>query len=239
MTNYLKQVALVSLSSLALAAPARAETDNPVFFDSYCITGAFPVCASVRLFSVDNVLTMQVWNMDDALGGRHTITAIGLYHAGSAYDWAGKIRDYTVDYNGTDITEYWATKGASQIGNLAGTRLEVKEGTEGNAGIIGCNDPGGNTKWATCSSFASQPFVTFTFNMSEHFSLTNVQLRWHSQQVGPNAELSLKCDTGGAGDYPPCTAVPEPATVVLLATGMAGVLGAARRRRKKDAVISI
>lgn len=218
------------------AAPARAQTES-FNFDSYCIMGSFQVCASVRLQSIDNVLRMQVWNLNGTMGLAHAITSIGLYHAGSTYDWSGRIQSYSVDYNGTDISGYWTQKNANDIQNLAGVKLELREGTDGNAGIVGCTDPGGLVKWATCwnggSSFSGQPFVQFTFNLNQHFSMNNVELRWHSQQIGPN-DISLKCDTGGAGDYPDCipnTSVPEPATVILMGTGMAGII-AARRRRK-------
>jgi hypothetical protein len=220
------------------AAPARAqlETSN---FDYSCSMGSFQVCASVRLFSEGNQLRMQVWNLNGTLGVQHTMTSIGLYHSGSSYDWSGRIRDYSVTYGSTNITNYWTNKGASDINNLAGVKLELKEGTEGNRGIVGCTDPGGLIKWATCfsgaSSFPGSPYVQFTFNLSEHFALNSVQLRWHSQQLPDGS--SIKCDTGGAGDYPDCvpnTAVPEPATIVLLGSGLAGLAGAVRRRRKRE-----
>ncbi len=237
-TRSLRQAVIAAAAVVAMAKPALAQSET-FNFDNHCIMGSLQVCASVRLSSVNNVLTMQVWNLNGTMGLQHTMTAIGLYHAGTAFDWSGRINSYSVTYGSRDITSLWTTRGANDIQNLAGVRLELREGTQGNRGIIGCTDPGGLEKWATClddnSSFPGSPFVQFTFNLNSHFALSNVELRWHSQQLPDGS--SLKCDTGGAGDYPDCvpntTSVPEPATIVLLGTGMASLAGAARRRRKK------
>lgn len=226
--------AALALGVATSPASAQSETFN---FDYTCIMGSMQVCASVRLQSIGNTLTMQVWNLNGTLGVQHTMTAIGLYHSGTAYDWSGRINSFNVAYGSQDITSYWRENWAGDIGTLAGVRLELREGTQGNRGVVGCTDPGGLIKWATCfeggSSFPGSPFVQFTFNMTEHFSLTDIQLRWHSQQLPDGS--SLKCDTGGAGDYPDCvpnTSVPEPATIALMATGMAGLAAVRRRRRK-------
>ena len=235
-----KRVSVATVALLALAAPAKAQTET-ANFDYTCIMGSFQVCASVRLSSVNNVLTMQVWNLNGTMGVQHTMTSIGLYHAGSAFDWSGRVSSYAVTYGAQNITSLWTQNGANDIQTLGGVKLELREGTQGNRGIIGCTDPGGLQKWATCfdgaSSFPGSPFVQFTFNLNRHFALTNVELRWHSQQLPDGS--SLKCDTGGAGDYPDCvpnTAVPEPATMVLLGTGMAGIAAVRRRRNKKSVI---
>lgn len=225
-------LALVALG--VLTAPACAQSS--LFFDDYCVTGSFQVCASVRLVSTGNTLTMQVWNLDGMIGSQHTITSVGVYHSNNP--WSGNVDSYGVNYwqsgsSSTDITSAWTQQGGTDISTLGGVGAEIYSGTGGNAGIIGCDDPGGNDKWATCNSFAGPPYVEFTFNLSTPFDLNtgDTQIRWHSTQLLDGS--SLKCDTGGNGDYGPCSAVPEPSSVLLLATGLLGILGFGYVKRRK------
>ena len=222
-------------------APGRA---NAQAFDNYCVSGAFPMCASVRVSISGSMLTMQVWNLHGVYGVQHTMTAIGLYH--STGPWTdnaslSSVWHVTSATDSTDFTSSWKKK-TNDINTLAGIDIEAASGTSGNNGIVGCLPaPGGGTHWETCASFPGAPYLRFNFTLPVGgFSLENLELRWHSQQIGPNAELSLKCDTGGAGDYPDCSVVPEPITMLLLGTGLAGMggFGLVRRRKRNGDVQS-
>jgi len=237
----------VALAFLALVGSSPARADS-FAWDNYCINDAFVVCASVRInVSATGNLTMQVWNLEgmtyggQPLGSAHTITAVGLYHTGL---WAGtgtyNSATYVANGTETDVSSYWSSKGASDISNLAGVAVGLSTGSSGNDGINGCTQLPGGTKWLTCASFPGSPYMEFKFQLSgwdkNTMSASEFELRWHSQQVGPNQQYSLKCDTGGYGDYGPCTQVPEPFTIALLGSGLMSVGGVGfLRRRKKGA----
>jgi hypothetical protein len=227
------------LTGLLLVWSAPAQADG-FAWDNYCINDAFVVCASVRInVSATGNLTMQVWNLEGTYGSTHTITSIGLYHTG-AWSGTGAYRSatYVDGVTDADITGSWSDP-ADDIKTLGSVNLQLSTGTSGNDGINGCTQLPGGTKWLTCNSFPGTPYVEFKFQLSgwdrSTMSAEDFELRWHSQQVGPDYEESLKCDTGGYGDYGPCTAVPEPFTIALLGSGLAsmGGVGLLRRRRKK------
>lgn len=244
--------AAVGAALIIGAAPASASF--PVLFDNYCTVGSFKICASanVGLSGDGKTLTIDFWNNEtvdssaDAHGESGTITAIGLYHMGAVPAALPPSTFSAIygDVSGTIRTLTSWTNGASEINTIAGVELEEGGATKGHKdGIVGCTDPGpvSATHATTCRTLATAPYARFTFTYSSSiaglFGSDNLAMRFHAKQVGPTGAMSVKCDTGiTSGEHAcmPDTTVPEPVSMVLMGTGLAG-LAAVRRRRGESA----
>ena len=207
---------IISSAAVLLAASAtaaHADLGGLVNGTQYCGGNAFSTCATLNTISyTGGVLTLQVTNTSGKAGS--VFTQIGLANIGGTF---------TV-----------ATFGASGDGDWS-------QGTNGlsGAGIQNAVIGGDADNPRPTHGLHDGETVTFTFTFTGNPDLTDLQLAIHDQGGSPGG----RCDsstklvvTGGVANDPICgsTTVPEPMTMSLLATGLAGMggLGAFKRRRK-------
>jgi hypothetical protein len=202
--------AAVLLSATATAA--HADLGGLVNGTQYCGGNTFSTCATINSISYSGgVLTLQVTNTSGSASS--VFTAIGLANIGGTFTY---------------------TFGASGDGNW-------QKGTSGlsGAGILDAVIGGEAVAPPPANGLHDGQTVTFTFTLTGNPDLTNLQLAIHDQGgtgAGGCATSTKLVVTGGVANDPTCgsTTVPEPVTMSLLATGLAGMggLGAFKRRRK-------
>lgn len=239
----------LAVAIVALALSAGSGSAQQYIYYNACGAAegtSLRVCGSADVFLTGSTLTMRVWNMEVAgasgissyaseFGGWHTITAVGLEYTGSNHGGWGMLEGakYVFGENEADFTmlNYW--RGVDDGGrNPLKVQLGSSTGSQ-QEGIIGCTDPsaGRGTYVQTCGSYGFMPFAEFTFTVDPAIALKHYNFEFFGQQIagGYGAKVS--------GSGVPTEVVPEPVTMLLMGTGLAGIGGAGWRRRRKDSMV--
>jgi hypothetical protein len=235
MIRKLVRVTTTLATAAALLAPSAAEAQF-TRFQQVCATD-FNTCANFGFGLSGSTLSVGVVNLGPT---DSRITGFGLFGGGLT---TGTLA--TQSYVGSPaLAAGFATNGAANdLQNGAGTQTTPVGVDFGNNGFLNCAQgdaiSGGFQRLATCPG--EYGLFTFTLANVGAVNLANVGIGVRIQSIG-QAGASDKCfssgdancvatPTGGIGGGPAGSTVPEPSTYVLLASGMVGLMGFARRRQ--------
>lgn len=185
-------------------------------------------------------LVLKVWNLYGLQGLRNAITYVGM----GSKNYTGTSSLFGAKYNGSTITTWQDAN--SYPKNVVGAQLDLASSSQSgiNNALVGCGVPT-PPGYATC--YPNGAYLELDFLTSGQFDLTDptATYGWHAQAIDGQS-CSLWVDSNGnatqtSTDGDCSNVVPEPITMVLLGSGLAGMggVGVLRRRRKDGDVESV
>lgn len=257
----MKKIGGILLGTFVLAGMIMPEQALAQQNKNWVVCGGnwFNTCASVDVTvgglvtdASSRLVTLRVMNlsgMDGTYGGS-VFTKIGFFNIGGPASAAlGSLSmsgdqilgdsDWRLNAKG-DGPDEWVLADVNNAGGIeldlttaSGTNSSVRNGIA-NQCLPGAL-PGGTNAfwWNDCyTELATVNFADYTeirFNVTGSWDLASTEVLIQAQN-GPDG-LSAQCITGAEGN---CSVVPEPITMVLLGTGLAGLGGASYARRRRE-----
>lgn len=249
--------AVLSLAAgFALIGATPAMADG---FRSYQVCGGdqFQTCAAIEINVVGSNVTMRVWN----LSGNTSVTgvstpantvfnSIGFYNVPAGVQAVAGSMTMTGPARPGDTPGDWDLVNNGHVS--FGVDYQVTNGNNAIDGIAsGCAAPGTlpgtelyQNPCADPATDSGSGWVTFDFQISGGSwdpNSSDIVFRGQDGVTGRRTECwtNTSPDQLPANCLPTASAVPEPVTMTLLATGLASMGGAGfiRRRRNKDVVV--
>ena len=245
---------LTMVGGLAMASATPAMANG---FKSYRLCGGntFSTCAAVEINVVGNNVTMRVWNLSQNMGatygqangslGGSILDGISLFNLPAGVQVTTS--SLLVSGPGANANHGWSLK---NYGNAGAFAVDGRNGANHSltAGIASGCAPGGQPSSSAnllvnpCSSMnGTGDWVTFSFQISGgawNPNATDLSVRSYNEMTGETSEFWTGMAPGGQLGTA-TTVTPEPVTMTLLATGLAGMSGAGflRRRRQKSSQV--
>jgi len=248
------------LLGLAVAGltPVSAKAVTPGSYN-FCGGSGFTFCASVNVAVVANAsggytVSLEVLNRSVANGvnAPAQFVSVGLENVlppGEKLSSPSNFRLQQGTWNGTGYVfadvcgsnpTCWNMATNSTEGGGVNVDFDANT-TQGNQASIASNCSASDPHWNvnpinTCGQATDEAVwkpVRISFNVTQNITSADIYVK-------AIANGSTECLTGSSkiacsmGTTPPVTSVPEPATMTLLASGLAALSGVAKRRRRRQ-----